>query len=128
MRPIQLLSRQQPRLAALEPRLDAVAVEFDLVEPVRPVWRSVVQSSEAGPHEIRKPVATPTGGYGIGTTPYSNRRNRLCRRFRFATAPAGLVRAAACFSRGPGLRLQLGAEFALALRLCVRGWLIGLTV
>ena len=26
------------------------------------------------------------------------------------------------------MRLQLGAEFLLALRLCVRGWLIGLTI
>src|SRR5947209_329124 len=128
MRPIQLLSRQQPHLAALEPRLDPIAVKFDFVEPSRPVWRSAVQSSEARRHEIRKSAAPLAGEGRIGATLYGNWRRRLCCRFRFCSAPARLFCAPACFPTWLGLCLQLGAKFALALRLCILGWFTGLTI
>src|SRR5580704_7220039 len=54
MRPVQLLSREQTHLAVIEPRLDAVAVEFDFVNPARSVRGGAVQRGEAGRYEIRK--------------------------------------------------------------------------
>src|SRR4029077_6743557 len=84
-------------------------------------------------HEIRKSAAPPTGGRGIRTTLYGNRRDRLCCRFRFCSAPARLVCTAAGFPAWlgrawVGFCLQLGAKFAQALRLCVLRWFTGLTI
>ena len=59
MRPIELFAREQLDLAAIEPRFDAVAVEFDLVDPIRPAWRGVVQRRQTRRNEIgQSPAST----------------------------------------------------------------------
>ena len=40
MRPIERLAREQSYFAAVEPRLDAIAIELDLVNPFRRLRRS----------------------------------------------------------------------------------------
>src|SRR5215831_10021576 len=55
MSPVELLARQKTHPPMIEPRLDAVAVELDLVNPIPTPWRHHVQRGEAWRHEIRKP-------------------------------------------------------------------------
>ena len=45
---------QQPHGAALEPRLHAVAVELDFVQPLGPVWRRVDEPGELRLDPIRR--------------------------------------------------------------------------
>jgi hypothetical protein len=73
--PIEPLARQQLDLAVVEPRLDAVAIIFDLVQPFPAARRSAVQGGKAGRDEIRKvrvgnarassPLDCLDGGLGI---------------------------------------------------------------
>ena len=46
MRPVEAGAGQQPDRAAVEPGMHPVAVEFDFVQPLGPVWRLVDQFGE----------------------------------------------------------------------------------
>ena len=54
LRPVEALARLEPDLVALLPDDRAVAVELDLVEPVRPLWRGIHRGGELGGHLLRK--------------------------------------------------------------------------
>ena len=47
-RPIELGSGRQLDVAAVEPRMHSVAIEFDLVQPVRPSGASLTNSVSCG--------------------------------------------------------------------------------
>src|SRR6185437_11906895 len=51
-RPVETFARLERDLAAVEPRLQAIAVELDLVNPVAGAWRLVRQGREARFDEI----------------------------------------------------------------------------
>src|SRR5262249_37140186 len=53
--PVEALAGEQAYLALIEPRLDAIAVELDFVNPSRPGRRLGAQRGERRRHEIRKP-------------------------------------------------------------------------
>src|SRR5579862_2388672 len=57
VRPIQAFARQQAHLAAIEPRLDTIAVVFDLVQPFGAARRVAVQSGKARRNEVGQAVA-----------------------------------------------------------------------
>src|SRR5689334_16994092 len=105
VRPIELFSCQQPHLAVIEPGLDAVAIEFDLVNPFRTVWWAAVQRRKARRHEVRKAVPLP------GCAPRAAAASRLDRHGclgRGHSFRAGLASASRLVS-GPGF----GTWFAL---------------
>src|SRR5215831_3754608 len=77
MRPILLLSRQQTYRAVIEPRLDAVAVELDLVNPFRSVRKYAVQRGKTRRYEIRKSTAAPIGALRFGAASPRNRHRRF---------------------------------------------------
>jgi hypothetical protein len=52
-RPVEPLARPQDRLAVLDPELQAIAVELDLMHPARLGWRAVDQLAELGLEEAR---------------------------------------------------------------------------
>src|SRR5262249_25437482 len=54
VRPILLLARQQLHIAGIEPRLDPIAVELDLMQPIRPARSAVVERSERDRNETRR--------------------------------------------------------------------------
>src|SRR5262249_16810787 len=53
-RPLETLPRQQAHLAIIEPGLDAVAVELDLVHPACTLGRGRAQGGERRRHEVRQ--------------------------------------------------------------------------
>ena len=59
MRPVEPGARQQPHRAAVEPRMHAVAVEFDFVEPVRPSGAASTSWVSCGFTQLGSAVASP---------------------------------------------------------------------
>src|SRR5262249_53460716 len=78
MGPIELLARQKTHPPMIEPRLDAVAVELDLVNPIPTPWRHAVQRGKAWRHEIRKPSSPPFGGRRAPPPPPADPPACLC--------------------------------------------------
>src|SRR5271165_7202495 len=74
MRPVEARPRQQPDCAAVQPGMHAVAVELDLVQPLRPFRRRVDQPSELRLHPTgeRRRFAPASGErprHVLGTIP-----------------------------------------------------------
>src|SRR5262249_16683422 len=78
MGPVELLARQKTHPPMIEPRLDAVAVELDLVNPIPTPWRHAVQRGKAWRHEIRKPSSPPFGGRRARAAPRGDRHGCFC--------------------------------------------------
>src|SRR5262249_8893472 len=116
----ELLARQKTHPPMIEPRLDAVAVELDLVNPFAIPWWDAMQRGEARWHEIRKSNPPPLSDRRIRAAPRGDRHGCLCRclclwdplRAAFCLAASF----AACFWQPRGLCLDLSTEFGLALR------------
>src|SRR5580692_9087834 len=54
MRPIETRAGEQAHFAMIEPGLEAIAVELDLVQPLIAAWWTFMQCCQAGRHEIRR--------------------------------------------------------------------------
>src|SRR5215468_6015246 len=79
MGPVELLARQKTHPPMIEPRLDAVAVELDLVNPFAIPWWDAMQRGEARWHEIRKSSPPPLSDRRIRAAPRGDRHGCLCR-------------------------------------------------
>src|SRR5690348_6423302 len=104
----------------VEPRLDAVAVELDLVNPIRALRRSSVQGGEAWRNEVGQPAAASGRAHRLDAALCRNRHRRLCGRFSFRARLGGGLASGGLALTGSfealRLRLQLGAKFTLGLR------------
>ena len=93
MRPIQALAGQQAHLAVIEPRLDAIAVELDLVQPfgaARRGRRAGSQGSAARSRAARVAICAPRAALLSARPPLPR--------------PRALARAAPTFAASFGLR------------------------
>ncbi len=66
VRPIEALARQQPDLAMVKPRLDAIAVELDLVDPAPAAGSCRAQRGERRRHEEGKRRTMRPGFLALG--------------------------------------------------------------
>ena len=63
LRPVEALARQQARVAAVDASLDAVAIKFELVDPMSIPGRFVGEQGKTGFNEVRQSVALSAGGH-----------------------------------------------------------------
>src|ERR1700740_3055235 len=61
--PVELLARQKTNLAPVDPRLHAVAVMFDLMDPLRATWRLFTWQSQARLEENREQSRSSAGKF-----------------------------------------------------------------
>ena len=136
MRPVLLLARQQLHFAVVEPRLRTIAVEFDLVQPIRPARRLIVERSETERDEggrlrfdwmrgfaVSAPLALGIVCSGLRFRSWRRRRAFVfvvspCRRLRFSLSPCRRLAAILCnllFERRLVFRFRL-LRFLLRLR------------
>src|SRR5262249_53882313 len=107
--PMEALAGEQTGLAIVEPRLNAIAVELDLVDPAGAGWRLGPQGGERRRHEFRqwRPARASLRFF----LPALGRSRLGCRR--------GTSRAARALARG---RTRRAARGAAAGRPYVLGW------
>jgi hypothetical protein len=61
--PVECFACQQANITSIDSGLDAVAIELELVDPLRPPGRFVVQERQAGLYEGRQPAGASACGH-----------------------------------------------------------------
>jgi hypothetical protein len=107
LRPVQASTRQQPHVTALEPRVHAIPIELDLVQPVRPIGRRLDQ--------LRQLRLDPARQCSLGRSRFSSARARS--RGRHHSAPITISQASPVTFVRSVARVEIGGRWRNSMNL-----------
>jgi hypothetical protein len=129
--PVERLSRQQANLAAVDARLDTVAVEFDFMDPLWTVWRPVGEQRKARLEESWKRASPDARRHFARPAPVGAEAMRAHRHFlpvslggacsfQFGRASAPMIPNRVHTIRGPNV--GTGTSFGQGAALMIASW------